>query len=61
MKKFSKLGSETIVPATITYPAFRRCSQKNNIFPVIDFGELLKNFPVIISTEALRVGVKRFY
>jgi hypothetical protein len=34
---------------------------KNNIFSAIDFGELFKNSPVIISTEALRIGAKSFY
>jgi len=51
----------TLMPHHAFFPTFHRCSQKNNIFSVVDFGELLKNFPVIISNEALRVGVKSFY
>jgi hypothetical protein len=31
-------------------PTFRRCLQKNNIFPVIVFGELFENLQ-LLSTE----------
>jgi len=30
------------------------------VFLAIDFGELFKNSPVIISTEALRIELKTF-
>ncbi|AKB55200.1 MULTISPECIES: hypothetical protein [Methanosarcina] len=41
-------------------PTFRKCLQKNNIFLVIVFGELLEKSAVIISTEASEMCAGNF-